>query len=99
MANSDPPGRPDRPLPQRISQAEFGQTVMQWGTGDDSARARIGTISRAELAAAGVTLEMARSWLRFYERVVADDSARRNPSARGRVELMRHVVELLQEGP
>lgn len=98
MANSDPSGRPDRPLPRRMSQAEFGQRVMQWGTGDDSARALIGRISREDLAAAGVTLEMARAWLRFYERVVDEDPGRQNPSARGRVDLMKHIVELFEEG-
>lgn len=99
MANSDPRGRPDRSLPQRMSQAEFGQKVMQGGTGDDSARARIGTIRREDLAAAGVALAIARAWLRFDERVVANDAEGRNPSATGRVDLMNHVVGPFQQGP
>ena len=81
-----------------MTQAEFGERVMQWGTGDEAARARIGRIGGEIPAAAGVTLEMARAWLRFYERVVTEDPEGRNPSARGRVDPMRHIIEPLQEG-
>ena len=68
---------------------------MKWGTGDAIARARIGTITLAELQNARVTSEMARQWRDFY----AEEAQRTptNPSARGRIELMQYALELLEE--
>jgi hypothetical protein len=47
---------------------------MQWGTGDDAARARIRTLTREELEEAGLTQEMAEAWQNFYRQELA-----RNP--------------------
>lgn len=74
--------------------ADFGQKAMRWGTGDVAARSRIASLTRAELRALGVTLEMAIAWRDFYRSEVARNP--KNPSAKGRVELMQHVVALLE---
>ena len=72
---------------------EFGQRVMRWGSGDTAARARISTLTRAELERAGLTREMAEAWRDFYRY----ESTRnpRNPSAAGRAALMQRAIELL----
>ena len=49
-------------LPEGMTLAYFGQQVMRWGSGDDQAVTRIETITALELAAAGVTVEMAENW-------------------------------------
>jgi len=72
----------------------FGAGVMQWGTGDEAAMARIDTISREWLVANGVTLAMVEAWAQMYEEVHRRDP--RNPSAVGRIELMRHCMGLLE---
>ncbi len=82
-------------VPSAFNRSQFGKDVMKWGTGDAVARARIGTLTLAELQNAGVTAEMARQWRDFYT-----EEARRtptNPSARGRIELMQRALELLEE--
>ena len=66
---------------------------MQWGTGDDAARARIRTLTREELEEAGLTQEMAEAWRNFYRQELARNP--RNPGAAGRAELMQWAVELL----
>ena len=66
---------------------------MQWGTEDDAARARIGTLTREELEQVGLTQEMAVAWREFYLRELARNP--RYPSAAGRAELMQRAVELL----
>ena len=71
----------------------FGRRVMQWGTGDDAARARIRTLTREEIEEAGLTQEMAEAWRNFYRQELARNP--RNPSAAGRAELMQRAVELL----
>lgn len=68
---------------------------MKWGTGDAVARARMGTLTRAELQKAGVTAEMARQWRNFYLAEVQRSPT--NPSARGHAELMQRVLELLEK--
>lgn len=83
---------PDIP-PQVENTNEFGK-LMQWGTGHDSARSRITTLTRRELQSIGVTLKMARDWRDFYIRVSSDNPS--NPSAAGRADLMRHAVQLLE---
>ena len=88
-----PIGRlPHPPTPGNMSLPEFGQ-VMQWGSGDDAARDRIGSITREELQRHGVTLGIAEAWVRFYENELK--RRRRNPSVRGRLELMRAAARLL----
>lgn len=77
-----------------MSLAEFGSRVMQWGTGYESAVARIGTVTSEELAREEVTLEMAEQWRDYYQEVV--QLTPRNESARGRVELMQHAAMLLR---
>jgi hypothetical protein len=66
---------------------------MQWGTGDDAARARIRTLTREELEEAGLTQEVAEAWRNFYRQELARNP--RNPSAAGRAELRQRAVELL----
>jgi len=39
---------------------------LQWGTGSETARARIATLTRQELRSAGVTREIADEWRNFY---------------------------------
>ena len=83
-------------VPSGMDVAKFGQQVMQWGTGSESARERISTITHNELVRNGVTLDMAREWVKFY----VNETLRNpnNPSAQGRAELMQHVVKLLEDG-
>ncbi len=87
------PKAPD--VPEGLHIAEFGFKVMRWGTGDASARERMSVLTRSELVEAGVTIEIARSWRDFYLSEVARVS--RNPSARGRADLMQRALELLEE--
>ena len=86
------PKPPDVPSGHNV--AGFGATVMRWGTGDAAARARIQTLTRGELVAKGVTATMARAWRDFYLNEIARNP--KNPSARGRVELMQRTLELLE---
>jgi hypothetical protein len=69
--------------------------VMQWGTGYEAAVARKDTITLAWLDEHGVTVEMVRAWQRFYEETF--DANPENLSAKGRIELMSHCVELFEE--
>lgn len=100
MAVQDPGGvsgrLPPPPVPPGMSVRDFGNKVMRWGTGHESARARIATLTREELERAGVTLEIAEAWREFYLNEAARNSA--NPSAAGRGDLMRRAVELLSRG-
>jgi len=79
-----------------MTNSVFGQDVMKWGTGDAAARARMGTLTRAELEGAGVTKDIAKSWRDFYQQVKASNPS--NPSAQGRMELMQRALELLGGG-
>jgi hypothetical protein len=71
---------------------EIGE-IMQWGTGDAAARARIDTLTREYLESKGVTVDEARWWRDFYR----NEKARvpTNPSADGRKDLMQRATELL----
>jgi hypothetical protein len=69
---------------------------MGWGTGDEEARARAGTITLAELESIDMTVEIAEIWLTFYREVKAANPD--NPSAQGRMELMQHARDLLAGG-
>jgi hypothetical protein len=80
-----------------VDTADFGRRVMRWGRGHDAALARMRTITREEMAAAGVTLDVARAWLAFYRRVV--ELTPENPSAAGRAMLMEHAVRMLDTAP
>lgn len=77
-----------------MTQREFGKRIMQWGTGDDAARARIGTLTRVDLVQIGLTQEMAAAWRDFYLHELARNP--RNPSAAGRAELMQRAADLLR---
>ena len=77
-----------------MSLDEFGKSVMRWGRGDAEARERIETLSAAELLRHGVTQEIAEAWRRFYENEVRRRP--KNPSARGRADLMRAAAGLLE---
>jgi RHS repeat-associated protein len=81
------------PLPPGMNQAEFGQNVMKWGTGDDAARARMQTLTREELERSGVTKEMAETWRDFYKEIARSNPG--NPSAAGRADLMQKAIDLL----
>jgi RHS repeat-associated protein len=80
-------------IPGGMSIAEFGKRVMRWGTGNTEARARIATLTKTELQAAGVTREIAETWRDFYMNEMK--RVPNNPSAAGRAELMQRAVELL----
>lgn len=67
---------------------------MQWGRGSASARARLTTLTAEELRRAGITAEMADNWAVAYEAVVR--LTPKNPSAAGRVDLMRQAARLLR---
>jgi hypothetical protein len=73
---------------------EFGQRVMRWGTGNDATRARINTLTREELARAGLTWEIAEAWRDFYRHEIRRNP--QNPSAADRAELMQRALELLR---
>lgn len=72
---------------------EFGTKIMRWGTGDAAARARSETLTREELEQAGITRQIAEAWRDFYRAEVSRNP--RNPSARGRADLMQRAVDLL----
>ncbi len=79
------------PIPRGArSVSEFGTGVMRWGTGDAAARARMESLTREELERAGVTQQIAEAWRDFYRAEVL-----RNPSARGRADLMQRAADLL----
>ena len=81
-------------VPEGMTRNVFGTEVMKWGGSDAQARQRIQTLTREELVEKKVTLQMVREWRDFYR----DEVVRvpRNPSARGRAELMARAVELLE---
>ena len=85
---------PELPLPPGIDNtAEFGDRIG-WGTGDEAARKRADEITREEIESMGLTLQMATTWLRFYEEVLARNP--KNPSVRGRIDLMSRIIKLLK---
>ena len=67
---------------------------MRWGTGDEAARERRETLTRNELVHLNVTVQMAREWRDFYRNEIIRNP--KNPSARGRIELMQRAIELLE---
>ena len=73
--------------------SEFGTRVMRWGTGDAAARARAESLTREELEQAGLTRQIAEAWRDFYSDEVLRNP--RNPSARGRADLMQRAADLL----
>jgi len=83
-------------IPADMSTAQFGQEVMQWGTGYDSAVARANTVTLEELQQAGVTREIAIAWRDFYMNEALRVPG--NPSAGGRSLLMQRVVMLFGGG-
>ena|SRR5437870_13511210 len=84
---------PPPAIPQGMTLHAFGHRVMRWGTGSEAARARIATLTRAELVHAGVTGDMAVAWRDFYLHELVRNPL--NPSAAGRAELMQRAIELL----
>jgi hypothetical protein len=87
---------PRPPIPGGVTVKEFGNKIMRWGTGSETARGRIASLTRQELEAAGVTREMAEAWRDFYRTEALRVPT--NPSAPGRAELMQRAVELLGGG-
>lgn len=82
-----------RPLPRGVSQSEFGDKIMKWGTGDSAARGRIPELTKEYLTRNGVTEEIAKAWRDFYWNAKMVDPG--NPSALGRFELMSRALQLL----
>jgi hypothetical protein len=80
---------------QFASRSDFGRFGMRWGTGEEAALARIPELTREYLISIDLTLDMAREWVEFYELALEKDP--RNFSARGRIPLMQHSVELLED--
>ena len=72
--------------------AAFGK-VIQWGNGAAGAIGKTANITLAEIQAAGISLPIARWWLRFYQEAVA--SGKGGQTAIERVKLMERVIELL----
>jgi hypothetical protein len=72
---------------------EFGKAIG-WGKGDAAALRRAGNISRDELELIDVTIEIAQSWVDVYDDEY--DFNDKNPSANGRLVLMRRCMELLR---
>src|SRR5215510_6806105 len=87
---------PPPAVPQGMTLHTFGHGVMQWGTGSEAARARMATLTRAELVRAGVTRDMAEAWRDFYLHELRRNPL--NPSAAGRAALMQRAIELLRGG-
>lgn len=82
------------PIPKGVrTLQEFGTRIMRWGTGDIAARDRIATLTTEELERAGVTIQIAEAWRDFYQAEVRRNP--RNPSARGRADLMQRAIDLL----
>lgn len=87
------PKSPD--VPDGLNVAEFGFKVMRWGTGDAAARERMDALTRSELVTLGVTGTIARTWRDFYLSEIIRNP--KNPSARGRADLMQRALELLEQ--
>ena len=82
------------PIPRGArSVSDFGKRIMQWGTGDAAARVRMESLTREELELADITRRIAEAWRAFYRAEVARNP--RNPSARGRADLMQRAADLL----
>lgn len=84
---------PVPPTPNGMSIADFGQKIMKWGTGNQTARERMGNLTRQELESSGVTREIATAWRDFYRNEMM--RVPNNPSAAGRADLMQRAVEIL----
>ena len=84
------------PTPGGMTKRQFNKEIMKCGRTSAEARARMGTITRAELEQGGVSLKLAKKWRNFYrEENLANPT---NPSAAGRADLMHKVVKLLKQG-
>ena len=82
-------------IPRRFANKhEFGLAIG-WGHLDDAARDRAAKVTLAELRAMDMTVDIARDWIELYRDEVHFNPA--NPSAKGRIELMRRIIELLEE--
>jgi hypothetical protein len=66
---------------------------MNWGTGNEAARAQIPALSRDALQSAGVTADIARARANFYANELMRNPG--NPSAAGRADLMNAAADLL----
>jgi hypothetical protein len=88
--------RPAPPIPEKFrNNAEFGAAVG-WGTYDADAKSRARTITRHEvIVELEMTAEIAEAWIQRYQEEL--DFNPLNPSARGRIELMRRIIELLED--
>lgn len=70
----------------------FGTRIMHWGRGDAAARVRMVSLRREDLEQAGVSRDIAEAWRDFYRAEAIRNP--RNPSARGRADLMQRAAEL-----
>ena len=75
-----------------MTNAAFG-SLIGWGVGARGAAARVGTITLAELQAAGITLPMALHWQAVYQRAIMNNAGA--AAAHERLQLMQRAIELL----
>ena len=79
--------------PNSMSLPSFGQGVIGWATGPEGAKARLESVSQADIATfkeKGVTLEMVQEWQAFYENEVNRNPC--NPTAPYRAQLMKKIA-------
>jgi RHS repeat-associated protein len=90
---------------ESYSLAAFGDAI-KWGTGSDTARARMATVTLEEIKQLGLTRQLALEWAEFYRGIAteslakykAGEIAKVNPSAAGRADLMEHIANMLSPG-
>lgn len=79
--------------PNSMSLPSFGQGIIGWATGPEGAKARLESVSQADIATfkeKGVTLEMVQEWQAFYENEVNRNPC--NPTAPYRAQLMKKIA-------
>ena len=83
------------PTPNNMKLPEFGQGIIDWGTGPMGAEKRLNNINKEDvekLKTQEVTLEMVQTWQKFYENETRRNAA--NPAAPFRAHLMKKIAEL-----
>lgn len=77
------------------SLSEFGNKILKWGQGSSEALKRAYDPSLAQdIVGYGVSLAIAKAWLEFYKDIKTRHPL--NPSASGRIELMKRIIEILE---
>ena len=86
---------PTPPTPNNMSLPSFGQGIIGWAGGPEGAKARLESVSVADIAtfkAKGVTLAMVQEWQAFYENEVQRNPC--NMTAPYRAQLMKKIADL-----